>query len=86
MKLLAYLKNLINERMIKMIEFNLKIGGMTCGGCENRVKNTLKNIEGVVEVLADYTTGIVTLKANENIDRKLIEETIEDIGFEYLGE
>lgn len=69
-----------------MVEFNLKVEGMTCGGCENRVKNALKEIKGIVEVSADYTTGIVTLKANEPIDKKIIKETIEDIGFEYLGE
>ncbi|MCI8347658.1 MAG: heavy-metal-associated domain-containing protein [Bacilli bacterium] len=69
-----------------MKEFNFKILGMTCDGCENRVKNALKNIENVMEVKADHNTGIVTLKFNEQINIELVKETVEDIGFEYLGE
>ena len=69
-----------------MKEFNFKISGMTCEGCENRDKNALKNIENVIEVEADYKTGNVTLKFNERINIELVKETVEDIGFEYLGE
>lgn len=85
MRLLVYLKDLINERMIQMKEFNFKLSGMTCDGCENRVKNALKNIENVIEVEADHNTGSVTLKFNEQMDKELIKETVQDIGFEYLG-
>ena len=69
-----------------MKEFNFKQTGMVCDGCEKRVKNALKNIENVVEVEADHNTGSVTLKYNDKIDVELVKETIEDIGFEYLGE
>ena len=69
-----------------MKEFNFKLSGMVCDGCEKRVKNALKNIENGVEVEADHNTGSVTLKYNDKIDVELVKETIEDIGFEYLGE
>lgn len=33
-----------------MKELRLKINGMMCGGCENRVKNALSEIDGVENV------------------------------------
>ena len=65
-----------------MKETIINVKGMVCGGCENRVKNALGEIEGVEKVDADYKTGIVKILANENIERKAMEDTIEDIGFE----
>ena len=55
---------------------------MECGGCENRIKNALSTIEGIESVDADYKTGIVKVKSNEEITKEQMEETIEDIGFE----
>ena len=48
--------------------------------------NALKEIKGVEKVEADYKTGIVKILANENIERKAMEDTIEDIGFEVVKE
>ena len=64
-----------------MSEIKLNVNGMVCNGCENRVKNALSNIEGIQEVIADYKSGTVTIKANDNIDVNTIKEKIEDIGF-----
>ncbi len=65
-----------------MKEIIINVKGMVCGGCENRVKNALGEIEGVEKVEADYKTGIVKILTNENIERKVMEDVIEDIGFE----
>lgn len=65
-----------------MKETILKVSGMECGGCENRIKNALSTIEGIESVDADYKTGIVKVKSNEEITKEQMEETIEDIGFE----
>ena len=65
-----------------MKETILKVNGMECGGCENRLKNALSTIEGIESVDADYKTGIVKVKSNEEITKEQMEETIEDIGFE----
>jgi copper chaperone CopZ len=67
-----------------MKETVLNVKGMVCNGCENRVKNALKNIEGVSEVLADYNTGKVTITANEDVLESAMKDTIEDIGFEVV--
>ena len=69
-----------------MKEIILKIDGMMCEGCENRVKNAIENIEGVDKVSADHSTGKVIVTLNKEIDSKIIKDTIEDIGYEVIGE
>ena len=65
-----------------MKETKLKINGMMCTGCENRVKSALSLIEGVEKVDADHNTGIVTVTSKEDIDISKIKEKIIDIGYE----
>ncbi len=69
-----------------MKETIIKVKGMVCNGCENRVQNALKNIEGVKEVLADHNKGTVTVTAEEKVSKTVMEEKIEDIGFEVVKE
>ena len=65
-----------------MKELEIKVKGMMCNGCENRVQNALKTIEGVKEVVANHATGIVKVTANEEVSENYIKEKIEDIGYE----
>ena len=65
-----------------MKETIIKVEGMVCNGCENRVQNALKTIDGIENVVADHNTGTVTVTANSNVDEKTMKEKIEDIGFE----
>lgn len=67
-----------------MKEITIKVNGMVCGGCENRVKNAVSNIEGVEEVTANHVSGVVTVKANENVSEEAIKNKIDDIGFEVV--
>ena len=68
--------------MIKMKEIKLKINGMMCEGCENRVKSALALIEGVENVYANHNTGMVTVTTKEDLDISKIKEKIIDIGYE----
>ena len=65
-----------------MKETIINVKGMVCHGCENRVKNALKTIDGVEEVDANYTNGIVKVTSKEEIEESILKEKIEDIGFE----
>ena len=69
-----------------MKKINLIVNGMVCGGCENRVKNAIKNIEGVENVTADHNTGKVIVISNNEVSEEIIEETLEDIGYEVVKE
>ncbi len=69
-----------------MKEIIIKVQGMVCNGCENRVQNALKNIDGVENVVADHITGTVTITSNNEISENVLEEKIEDLGFEVVKE
>ena len=69
-----------------MKETNLIVNVMMCGGCENRVKNAIKNIEGVKNVTADHNTGKVIVISNNEVSEEIIKETLEDIGYEVVRE
>lgn len=69
-----------------MKELRLKINGMMCGGCENRVKNALSEIDGVENVDANNTTGIVVINSKKDLDITKIKEKIMDIGYEIVEE
>ena len=69
-----------------MKEIILSVNGMMCEGCQNRIKNVIKNIEGVEDVIADYTIGEVKIKLNKDIQKEIFEEAIEDIGYEVVKE
>lgn len=66
-----------------MKETIIKVQGMACEGCENRIQNALKNIEGIEKVVANHKEGTVTVTANENLITS-IKEKIEDLGFIVL--
>lgn len=65
-----------------MKELILKVSGMMCGGCENRIKNALSLIEGVQIEKISYVDGIVKLNVAETIENNEIEEIITDLGFD----
>ncbi len=69
-----------------MKETIIKVKGMVCNGCENRVKNALKNIQGVEDVDANHTTGTVTVTSKEEVSENIMKEKIEDVGFEVVKE
>ncbi len=64
------------------MEINLNVEGMMCSGCENRVQNSLKTIEGVTNVVASHTNKKVTVTTNGNVEKSVLKEAIEDLGYE----
>lgn len=69
-----------------MKELEIKVNGMVCGGCENRVKNALSTISGVEKVDANFSTGTVNITSKEDVDINQIKEKIVDLGFEVIEE
>lgn len=67
-----------------MKEIELKVEGMSCGGCEARIQKVLQELDCVGCAQASHTekTVKVTLKDETKIDE--IKETIEDLGFEVV--
>ena len=69
-----------------MKEIIINIKGMMCEGCENRVKNAIKNIEEVENVTADHNTGKVVVTTNTEVSEEIVKEALEDIGYEIVKE
>lgn len=72
--------------MEKNNKIEIRISGMSCTGCENRVENVLKNVENVKSVNANYNTGIVEIETNDikDLDIDIIRKTLEDLGYDIL--
>ena len=65
---------------MKELVFNVK--GMMCKGCENRVENALKNIDGIEDVKADHNLEQVKVTLSKDVNKEQIINKIEDIGYE----
>ena len=56
---------------------------MTCGGCENAVKFSLKQIKGVQEVAASFKQEVVDITFDEKtVTPEVIRTTIEGLGYQ----
>ena len=51
----------------------LRVSGMACSGCEQRISSVLRRVEGVREVSADHRTGVVRVRVGpELVDRAVL--------------
>ncbi len=64
-----------------MKEIELKVEGMHCKGCENRIKNALGTINEVKNVEANHENGKVKVFLKKEIDINQIKEKIENLDF-----
>jgi copper chaperone len=63
----------------------LTVTGMTCGGCENAVKFSLKQIKGVEEVAASFKQNVVNVTFDEkSVTPEVIRTRIEGLGYEVV--
>ena len=69
---------------MSMKNYKIKVKGMMCMGCENRVKNALENIDGVSNVKANHKDGAVEFDTQDDTLINVIKETINDLGFKVL--
>jgi copper chaperone CopZ len=71
--------------VVNMKKIELKVDGMMCTGCENRIQNAVKNIEGVTEVKANHTDKTVKITVSTEVSDDEIKNVIEDLGFDVIG-
>ena len=68
--------------MIIMKEIKLKIEGMHCTGCSERLEKVLNNTDGIEEAKVSFENKVAEIKFDENTtSEKEIKEAIEDAGF-----
>ena len=65
-----------------MSEMKIHVTGMTCGGCENAVKRSLKMLDGVKDVSASHTAESVGVTFDDGkVTPSAIKERIESLGY-----
>lgn len=63
----------------------IKVEGMMCSHCENRVTTVLSALEGVSSVVVDLEGNTVTVEHAENVTFETLKNEIEDQGYDVLG-
>ncbi len=70
--------------LFKKIETVIKIEGMHCGGCANRVKNVLSNIKNVKSVNVSLEEKKATIISSKELNLDEIKQAIDDLGFKIV--
>ena len=68
-----------------MKKISLKIEGMHCEGCSNRLTRVLKNLDGVNSANVSLENNEADIEYDENtLNTEEIKEAISDAGFEAI--
>ncbi len=59
----------------------VKVEGMSCEHCANRVKKALRQLDMVQDVVVNLEKGEVIIMSEQELDNNLIKEQIEDLGY-----
>ncbi len=66
------------------MEKTMKIEGMMCMHCENRVKKALEAIDGVEEAVCSYKEGSAKLTLSHEVDDAVLKKAVEDQDYKVL--
>lgn len=58
------------------------IEGMSCNHCKMRVENTLKELDGVTDVVVQLDNKLAEVELSTEITNEVLTEAIDDIGFD----
>ena len=68
----------------KKIKTIVKIEGMSCDHCANKVKNALMNIDDVKGVKVNLSKKEAIISSNNKLDKDLIKKLIEDLDYKFI--
>jgi Cu2+-exporting ATPase len=63
----------------------VRINGMMCEHCENRIQKAIGAIDGVTDVKADHTSGTAVITMRHPVEEEKIKEAVEGQDYEYVG-
>ncbi len=70
----------------KMTTKTLKVEGMMCEHCENRVRKALETVDGVVEAAANKDTKTATVTLSKEVPFEVLKAAVVAQDYEVLGE
>ncbi|MCK1798605.1 heavy-metal-associated domain-containing protein [Streptomyces sp. XM4193] len=62
-----------------------KVTGMSCGHCENAIREELTEVAGVLEVSASAKEGLVTVTSTEEPEEAAVRAAVDEAGYELVG-
>lgn len=72
---------------MSIVKKQLRIGGMVCVNCQNKIERRLRRTSGVQKITVSYHTGLADITYDSNlITLKRIKTIIEKLDYEVLGE
>jgi len=70
-----------------IINITLKITGMTCVGCENKIERKLQSTQGITKAKVSYSAGIAVVSYDTNmIKSQNIIRIIEQLDYKVVNE
>jgi copper chaperone len=67
------------ERVAGTMGRDLRVDGMSCGGCEASVVDALRDVDGVESAEADHETGRVSVEGEA--DEEALRAAVEEAGY-----
>ncbi len=64
-----------------MFQTVLKIQGMTCINCVNKVEASLRTVNGVTDVSVNQKKGLATITHDESVPKESLIRAVVDVGF-----
>ncbi len=74
-----------SEKEIKTMTKTMKIEGMMCGHCENRVRKVLEALPQVESALVSHEKGEAVVTLCENLDNEVLKQTVEAQDYKVLS-
>ncbi|MBR6561980.1 MAG: heavy metal translocating P-type ATPase [Oscillospiraceae bacterium] len=74
-----------SEKEIKTMTKTMKIEGMMCGHCENRVRKVLEALPQVESALVSHEKGEAVVTLLENVDNEVLKQTVEAQDYKVLS-
>lgn len=76
----------IEQQLAEEWQQTIRVNGMMCEHCENRVAKALMEVPGIHEAKADHENGTVRLKTNGSVAEEQVKKAVEEAGYEYVTE
>lgn len=69
----------------KKIKTIIKVEGMSCNHCADKVTKALESLDDIKKVKVNLKNNIVTILSDKELNPKVVEDTINSLGYKYEG-
>lgn len=69
----------------KKIKTIIKVEGMSCNHCADKVTKALESLDDIKKVKVNLKNNIVTILSDKELNLKVVEDTINSLGYKYEG-